>query len=96
MDLSNVVDLNRYPITEVDSTIYTSLLERTRGAYIRDGIVILPGFLTSEAIQSSVTEVLSAKGEEWLTNSTHNVFLDKGDLNFDQNHIRYSFQKEVE
>ena len=54
----------------------------------RDGIVILPGFLTKETIDVTVQEISKAKGQEWMTDSTHNVFLDKGDPAFPEQHIR--------
>ena len=88
MDISTIVDVGQYPITRPDTADYAAFLQRCRARYIDDGVVILPGFLTQEATKTSVAEVLGAKGEEWMTNSTHNVFLDQGDPAFPDDHIR--------
>ena len=86
--LLGIVDVEKYPILENQSEKYDKLLSLTRERYQKDGIVILPGFLTEEAIAESVAEVLAAKGEEWFTQSSHNVFLDSGDSGFPTGHIR--------
>ena len=86
--LQSIVDVERYPILDNQSEKYNQLLSLTRDKYQKDGIVILPGFLTQGAITESVAEVLKAKGEEWFTQSSHNVFLDSGDSKFPPDHIR--------
>ena len=86
--LLGIVDVEKYPILENQSEKYDKLLSLTRERYQKDGIVILPGFLTEEAIAESVAEVLAAKGEEWFTQPSHNVFLDSGDSGFPAGHIR--------
>ena len=86
--LLGIVDVEKYPILENQSEKYEKLLALTREKYQKDGIVILPGFLTEDAIAESVAEVLRAKGEEWMTQSSHNVFLDSGDSKFPPEHIR--------
>ena len=64
------------------------LVEAIRSSYLEHGIAICPGFLTAEAVAGSVREVAASKGKEWLTNSTHNVFLDQGDPVFPEDHVR--------
>ena len=91
MDLDAIIDLSRYPINVPGSEALAELVEVTRTSYLRDGIVICPGFLTKEAVDRSVVEVTQSKGKEWLTNSTHNVFLDQGDPAFSDDHIRSQF-----
>ena len=88
MELDAIIDLSRYPINVPGSKAFTDLVDNTRTSYLRDGIVICPGFLTQEAVVRSVAEVEESKGKEWLTNSTHNVFLDQGDPAFPEDHIR--------
>merc|ERR1712142_473936 len=83
-----VVDLSRYPIQDVNTQEFRTLLVQTRNSYQKDGIVTLPGFMLSSAVEKSVAEVERAKGAEWFTKSTHNVFLDSGDSSFSQDHIR--------
>ena len=86
--LKDVVNLNRYPVDDVNTQEFRSLLKKTRDTYDKDGIVTLPNFILQEAIEKSVAEVERAKGSEWFTKSTHNVFLDSGDDAFSKDHIR--------
>ena len=50
--------------------------------------MLLPKFLTREALDISIQEVEDAKDEAWMTKSYHNIFMDKGDLSYHQDHIR--------
>ena len=86
--LLGIVDLEKYPIQDSQSGEYRKLLAETRTTYETEGIVILPNFLTAQAIAESVAEVVGARGEEWFTQSTHNVFLDSGDSDLPPEHIR--------
>lgn len=86
--LLGIVDVEKYPIQDPESEKYQQLVTNTQKIYEQDGIAILPGFLTTEAISRSVAEVVRARGEEWFTRSSHNVFLDSGDSNFPPHHVR--------
>ena len=88
MELDAIIDWSRYPINAPGSEALAELVEVTRTSYLKDGIVICPGFLTKEAVTRSVEEVMLSRGKEWLTNSTHNVFLDQGDTAFPVDHVR--------
>jgi len=88
VELSKIIDVGQYPINVPDTIEYADMLRNLRSTYLRDGIVILPGFLTKETIDVTVQEISKAKGQEWMTDSTHNVFLDKGDPAFPEQHIR--------
>ena len=87
-NLLDVVDLSKYPLDDVNSQKFRTLLKSTRASYVEQGIVTLPGFMLPSAVQKSVAEVERAKGAEWFTKSTHNVFLDAGDNSLSKNHIR--------
>eukprot|EP00091_Calanus_sinicus_P001419 TRINITY_DN11400_c0_g1_i1.p1 TRINITY_DN11400_c0_g1~~TRINITY_DN11400_c0_g1_i1.p1 ORF type:complete len:133 (-),score=30.70 TRINITY_DN11400_c0_g1_i1:33-431(-) len=86
--LRDVVNLDRYPVDDVNTQEFRTLLKKTRDTYEKDGIVTLPNFILQDAIEKSVAEVERAKGSEWFTKSTHNVFLDSGDDSFSKDHIR--------
>ena len=91
MNILEIVTIDKYPITNTNTTEYAEFLKKTRARYLEDGVVVLPNFLTDEAIKVSVREVSAAKGEEWMTNSSHNVFLDQGSTEFHKNHIRFKY-----
>ena len=63
-------------------------MAKCRSSYLRDGIVTLPGFLLQSALDTTVLEVEKAKGESFFTDTKHNVFLDSGDSNLPEDHIR--------
>eukprot|EP00090_Calanus_glacialis_P034168 TRINITY_DN57126_c0_g1_i1.p1 TRINITY_DN57126_c0_g1~~TRINITY_DN57126_c0_g1_i1.p1 ORF type:complete len:283 (-),score=59.71 TRINITY_DN57126_c0_g1_i1:26-844(-) len=86
--LRDVVNVEKYPVDDVNTQEFRTLLKKTRETYEKDGIVTLPKFILQEAIEKSVAEVERAKGSEWFTKSTHNVFLDSGDDSFSKDHIR--------
>lgn len=86
--LQRIVDVDKYPLLDAQSDNYDELVSSSREKYQRDGIVILPGFLTEEAVAESVAEVVGARGEEWFTQSSHNVFLDSGDSGLPPGHVR--------
>ena len=90
MILQKVVNLSQYPIDTEDSAQYAKFVEETKFKYEKDGIVILKNFLTEEAVDNSVNDVLSGKDEFWMVENTHTVFLDraKGDPAFPDSHIR--------
>ena len=88
MSLPKIVNLSQYPIDTEESAQYSKFVEETKSKYMNDGIVILQNFLTKEAVDSSVNDVLSGKDEFWMVDNTHTVFLDKGDPGFPDCHIR--------
>jgi len=86
--LTGVTDLNRYPIDDPTTEQFTSLVSQCREKYLETGIVTLPGFLTQEAVIDTVRSVVDTKGQEWFTDTHHNVFLDDGDPQLPKDHVR--------
>lgn len=56
-DLSDVVDLDRYPIHERGSAAWTDLLERAHQQLGDDGCLVLDGFLRPAALELAAEEV---------------------------------------
>ena len=86
--LEGVVCLPRYPLEDPSSTQFLSLAQECRETFLRQGIVTLPGFLAQAALASTVREVEGAKSQAWFTDTRHNVFLDCGDPELPQDHVR--------
>jgi hypothetical protein len=53
-----------------------------------DGALVLPGFLTKNAIQSIKEEGLKQKHLAYFTDKKHNIYLSEFDPGFDKNHPR--------
>ena len=70
--LKDVINLTKYPVDDVNTQEFKTLLKQTRDTYEKDGIVTLHNFLSDEALEKSVAEMERAKGSEWFTKSTHN------------------------
>ena len=88
MDISKIVNTDLYPIDKDDTEDYTKLIASLRSHFCQDGIVTLPGFLRSETIPD-ITRELNAKSDKaHVTNTKHNIYLDDGDNDYPQHHIR--------
>ena len=83
-----MVDTARYPLHAPHTAAYRALVAGVRARYLGDGVAVCPGFLTAEAVAASRREVAAAKGQEWRTDSSHNVFLDSGDPTLPAQHVR--------
>ena len=88
MEVTSVVDTARYPLHAPHTAAYRALVAGVRARYLGDGVAVCPGFLTAEAVAASRREVAAAKGQEWRTDSSHNVFLDSGDPALPAQHVR--------
>ena len=58
--LHQVVDLERYPITALESEAGQALVSRCREALARDAISVLPGFVRPEAVSAMANEARTA------------------------------------
>jgi hypothetical protein len=86
--MEGVVELATYPVQDPASSQFAGLAGKCRAAFLRDGIVTLPGFLTAPALAAAVQEVEGVKAAAWHTNTKHNVFLDSGDPALPADHVR--------
>jgi len=53
-----------------------------------EGVVVLPNFLTTAALESIRAEGVEHQSKAFYTSSTHNVYLSPNDDEFDENHPR--------
>lgn len=56
VDVGQVVDLARYPVTDLDSPAAQAVIAAHAGALRRRGISVLPGFVTANAVAAMVAE----------------------------------------
>lgn len=75
--LSQVVDLDRYPIDHLDSPQGTGLVTRCRAALAAEGACQLPGFLRPEAVARLVAEAEGRRGQAYRTDDVHNVYFEE-------------------
>lgn len=73
--LSQVVDLDRYPIDRLDGPRGTAMVAFCRASLAFEGACQLPDFLRPEAVAQLVDEARRAKARAHRTDDVHNVHL---------------------
>ncbi|GAA3628299.1 hypothetical protein GCM10022223_52060 [Kineosporia mesophila] len=76
MSPESVIDLDRYPLHELDSARGQALLTFCRAALDFEGACQLPGFFRPAAVEALVTEALSKREQAWRTDDEHNVYFE--------------------
>ena len=73
LSLEQIVDLDRYPIHELDGPEGQALVARARTALHAVGACDLPGFLRPAAITAAVESALSVRAKAYRTEQTHDI-----------------------
>ena len=73
LPLDRIVDLDRYPIHDLDSPAGRALVEHARTALQAVGACDLPGFLQVDAIDAAVASALSVRDKAYRTEQTHDI-----------------------
>jgi hypothetical protein len=73
LSLGQIVDLERYPIHELDGPEGRALVGQARAALSAVGACDLPGFLRADAIAAAVESALSVRGKAFRTEQTHDI-----------------------
>ena len=76
------VDLQRYPINQ------DAFCGQCKGKLDDTGVLVLPGFLTPEAVAQIAKEGEISQDKAFFTNSDHNVYLKPNDPDLDADHPR--------
>ena len=69
MQLSEMIDLERYPLTDRD------YVAKCQARFHADGVVVLPGFLTESAIQQVHDEAIEGMPQAYYCKTESNVYL---------------------
>jgi hypothetical protein len=73
LPLTEVVNLDRYPIHALDSDVGKALVEHARTALRAVGACDLPGFLRPAAIDAAVASALAVRDRAYRTEQTHDI-----------------------
>ena len=92
MALSDLVDLDRYPVDRPDSEDYSSLIGRARQELADDGICVLEGFVRPDAIDRILPQLDAVEEFAFHALKHHNVYLRSDDPQFDEDHPRNAKQ----
>ena len=74
MTYHDVIDLDLYPIHELDGAAGRALIEASRATLLETGICQLPGFVHADAVAGTVAQAALDADQEWASSSTHTVY----------------------
>lgn len=80
--IDKVINLKDCPIAD------TAFASRCKQALDEHGVLVLPGFLTAQAVASIVNEGVQHQSQAYYTSSDHNVYLKPVDAKFSAEHPR--------
>jgi len=82
MELDKIVDSGAYPMGS------DAFRKTCRQKFDAEGVLVLPGFVSPEAIASLLAEGLANEDKAYFTNDSHTVYLSPVDPEFTENHTR--------
>lgn len=85
---SDVVDLDRYPIDQLDSKQGQTLVEQCRHALASDGACTLAGFIQPAAVSAMVKLAERLEDKSWPSDRPHTVYFEPVDKSVAVDHPR--------
>lgn len=76
---ADMVNLERYPIVDLDTADGSEFAKRCRQQYLETGLCALPEFILPGARQILAEEAGGICGDAYFCNSTHNAYLTEND-----------------
>lgn len=78
-DAAELVDLNQYPIADLQSDAGLAFAKKCRQQYRETGLCMLPGFIRPEALEVLAEEANGVSHEAYYCKNTHNAYLTDAD-----------------
>ena len=91
-DAETLVDMSRYPVTDLDSEQGRTLINNCRRALNMDSACVLEQFILPAAVASALSELKPRLGEAYYCEKTHNPYLTEDDPAYSASHPR-NFQQ---
>ncbi len=86
--IDQLINLDAYPIADLENPARLALIEEMGRSYAREGVCLMPGFLTPAAVSMMASEASSASIDAYHCDDTHNVYLEKDDTDLPPDHPR--------
>lgn len=83
---ADVVDLDRYPIHDLDSDAGYGLVEECRAQLVAQGACALEGFIRPGAVAEMARLALSLEEVAWSSNQSHTVYFTEPDASHGADH----------
>lgn len=87
-DYANVVDLDRYPIHDLDSERGQAFIQKCREDLEANGACNLPGFIKPEAVAAMVKLADDLESKAWTSSQPHTIYFEEPDSNVAPDHPR--------
>jgi hypothetical protein len=84
----DMVDLDRYPMAELESPAAAQFAAKCRQEYLETGLCMLPSFIRPEALEALAQEANSLTGDAYFCKSTHNAYLTEEGEGLDEADVR--------
>ncbi|MBR7831046.1 2OG-Fe(II) oxygenase [Actinospica sp. MGRD01-02] len=78
-DLVHLIDLERYPIHDLDSDRGRAFVEQCRQQLAEHGACSLPGFMPADAVTEMVRVAYALVSKAWRSDQTHTVYFEEPD-----------------
>jgi len=89
--IKKIINLEKYPINQSNSTKYKELINYTRMQLNEDGCCVLSDFIKPSSIKRMKEEVDRNLGKIYFTNDKHNPYFTKKDSTIDDKHPKGIF-----
>jgi len=89
--IKEIINLEKYPINETNSTKYKELINYTRKQLNEDGCCLLSDFIKPNSIKRMKEEVDRNLSKIYFTNDKHNPYFTKEDTTLDAKHPKRIF-----
>jgi len=85
VDASSMIDLTKYPISDLSAQHSRAFADQCRDQYVQTGLCMLPGFIVPAALDALATEASGFSEKAYFCKSSHNAYLNDGDSSADNN-----------
>ncbi|MEX1214499.1 hypothetical protein [Saccharospirillum sp.] len=85
-DYAGVVDLDRYPIHDLESNGGMMLIDSCRKELAKDGCCTLQGFIKPDAVKIMVELACQLESKAWVSDRSHNVYFEPLDTTVEPDH----------
>jgi hypothetical protein len=86
--IEDIVDLAKFPLHLPQNAITQSLVAECRSRFDSEGVYLLRGLLRPAAVRQMIEEANSVSHLAYYCENDHNLFLDDGDPDYPETHIR--------
>lgn len=92
IDLDSFVDLDRYPVHDLTSSVRRDLVAETLSQMSEDGCCRIPGFVRPEAVEAMRSEAVALHEQVYWSEQDHNPYFSTDDESLPVDHPKRTFQ----